>query len=86
MLFSRERLIVCSLRTDLWQSARFGRFKFVHAYLNTRAKLLVVKQQFTAVADTAPALLLLRVHFVGLVEPSTNASLLVANVYQYHAR
>jgi hypothetical protein len=57
---------------------------FVHVHLGTRATLLDITQQLVAVADTAPDVLL-RAHFVRLVEPRTNVSLLLANVYQYQA-
>ena len=56
----------------------------VHVHLGTRASLLDVKQQYASVADTAPDVLL-RTHFIRLVEPRTNVSLLLANVYQYQA-
>ena len=57
---------------------------FVHVHLGARATLVDVKQQYDAVANTAPDVLL-RTHFVRIVEPRTNASILLANVYQYQA-
>ena len=56
----------------------------VHHYLGSRATVLDVQQQYAAVAQTAPDVLL-RTHFIRLIEPRTDTSLLLANVYQYQA-
>jgi hypothetical protein len=58
----------------------------VHAQLAARASLLDISQQCTAldIRRAAPEVLC-HVHFVRIIDPRSEVSLLIANCYQYQA-
>jgi len=57
---------------------------FIHIQLAARASLLDIGQQLTAVAQAAPDARS-RTHFIRVIDPLSEVSLLLVNVYQYQA-
>jgi hypothetical protein len=56
----------------------------VHIQLAARASLLDVTEKSTVAEETAPDVLA-HVHFVWVVDPRSDVTLLIANCYQYQA-
>ena len=64
--------------------ARLQAVTLVHVQLAARASLLDVKEQAAAVEQAAPDVLA-HAHFLRIIDPRSDVTLLIANCYQYQA-